>query len=36
LKPDVEVAPTRAGIRAGKDEVLERAVRYLEEKAPAH
>jgi len=32
LKPDVEVAPTRAGIRAGKDEVLERAVKYLEEK----
>jgi len=35
LKPDVEVAPTRAGVRAGKDEVLERAVKYLEE-ALAH
>jgi C-terminal processing protease CtpA/Prc len=32
LQPDVEAAPTRAGIRAGKDEVLERAVRYLEER----
>jgi C-terminal processing protease CtpA/Prc len=32
LIPDVEVAPTRAGLRAGKDEVLERAVRYLEER----
>jgi C-terminal processing protease CtpA/Prc len=32
LQPDIEAAPTRAGIRAGKDEVLERAVRYLEER----
>jgi C-terminal processing protease CtpA/Prc len=32
LTPDIEVAPTRAGLRAGKDEVLERAVRYLEER----
>jgi len=32
LTPDVEVAPTRAGLRAGKDEVLERALRYLEER----
>ena len=31
LVPDVEVAPTRAGLKAGKDEVLERAVAYLEE-----
>jgi C-terminal processing protease CtpA/Prc len=31
LVPDVEVAPTRQGIRDGKDEVLERAMRFLEE-----
>ncbi len=30
LIPDVAVAPTRAGIRAGKDEVLERAIQVLE------
>ncbi len=35
LTPDVEVAPTIQGIRDGRDEVLERAVRYLEE-ALAH
>jgi len=29
LKPDVEVLPTIAGIRAGRDEVLEKAVEYL-------
>ena len=29
LQPDVRVAPTLAGIRAGKDEVLDRAVTYL-------
>jgi hypothetical protein len=29
LKPDIEVRPTLKGIRAGKDEVLERAVDYL-------
>ncbi|MBZ5498051.1 MAG: hypothetical protein LAP85_16740 [Acidobacteriia bacterium] len=29
LIPDVEVKPTIAGIRAGRDEVLERAVKYL-------
>jgi len=29
LIPKIEVRPTVAGIRAGKDEVLERAVRYL-------
>jgi hypothetical protein len=28
--PDVEVAPTIQGIRDGRDEVLERAVRELE------
>jgi len=27
--PDVEIRPTIAGMRAGKDEVLERAVTYL-------
>jgi hypothetical protein len=26
VKPDVEIAPTRAGIAAGRDEVLERAL----------
>lgn len=31
LVPDLEVAPTRAGLKAGRDEVLERAVAYLEE-----
>lgn len=31
LVPDIEVAPTRAGLKAGRDEVLERAVAYLEE-----
>jgi C-terminal processing protease CtpA/Prc len=30
LQPNVEVRPTVAGIRAGKDEVLERAIEYLE------
>ncbi|HEX3528593.1 MAG TPA: S41 family peptidase [Thermoanaerobaculia bacterium] len=30
LTPDIAAAPTRAGIRAGKDEVLERAMEYLE------
>jgi C-terminal processing protease CtpA/Prc len=30
LQPDIEVRPTFAGIRAGKDEVLDRAVEYLE------
>jgi hypothetical protein len=29
LKPDVEVYPTIEGIRAGRDEVLDRAVAYL-------
>jgi C-terminal processing protease CtpA/Prc len=32
LKPDVEVLPTIAGIRAGRDEVLEKAVEYLSQK----
>jgi hypothetical protein len=30
LQPDVEVRPTLAGIRAGKDEVLDKAVDYLQ------
>ena len=30
LQPDVEVRPTLAGIRAGKDEVLDKAVQYLQ------
>lgn len=29
LRPSVQVQPTLAGIRAGKDEVLDRAVQYL-------
>jgi C-terminal processing protease CtpA/Prc len=29
LKPDVEVRPTIEGLRAGRDEVLDRAIRYL-------
>jgi hypothetical protein len=29
LVPDVRIAPTLAGLRAGKDEVLDRAVTYL-------
>jgi hypothetical protein len=29
LQPVVEVRPTLAGIRAGKDEVLEVAIEYL-------
>lgn len=29
LQPDVSVVPTIAGVRAGRDEVLERAVQYL-------
>lgn len=33
ILPDVEVAPTLEGLRAGRDEVLERAVEYLEEQA---
>lgn len=30
LQPDVEVRPTLAGIRAGKDEVLDKALNYLQ------
>jgi C-terminal processing protease CtpA/Prc len=30
LQPTVEVRPTLAGIRAGKDEVLDKAIEYLE------
>ncbi len=30
LVPDIEAHPTIAGIRAGKDEVLDRAVSYIE------
>jgi C-terminal processing protease CtpA/Prc len=35
LVPDVPVRPTIAGIRAGRDEVLERALRYLKTVLPA-
>jgi C-terminal processing protease CtpA/Prc len=34
LQPDIPVEPTIAGIRSGKDEVLERAERYLIETTP--
>jgi len=30
IQPDILVAPTIAGLRAGRDEVLERAVQFLE------
>jgi C-terminal processing protease CtpA/Prc len=30
LTPDIEVRPTIAGIQAGRDEVLDRAITYLE------
>jgi len=30
FKPDLEVVPTAEGLRAGRDEVLERAVRLLD------
>jgi len=33
LQPDVEVRPTIAGLRAGRDEVLERAVEWLRARA---
>jgi hypothetical protein len=29
LQPDVLARPTLAGIRAGRDEVLEKAIEYL-------
>jgi C-terminal processing protease CtpA/Prc len=29
LQPQIRVAPTLAGIRAGKDEVLDRAIEFL-------
>jgi len=35
LQPDVEAHPTLAGIRAGKDEVLDTAVEYLKQTLPA-
>jgi hypothetical protein len=31
LEPHIEVRPTLAGIRAGKDEVLARAIEYVRE-----
>ncbi|MDU0369872.1 S41 family peptidase [Hymenobacter endophyticus] len=34
IVPDVEVKPTIAGIKTGRDEVLERAVAYIENGAP--
>jgi hypothetical protein len=35
LVPDVPAAPTIQGIREGKDEVLDRAVRYLNQELGA-
>jgi C-terminal processing protease CtpA/Prc len=35
LKPDVVVRPTLAGIRAGRDEVLDRAVAWVRANVPA-
>jgi len=35
LVPDVVVRPTLAGVRAGRDEVLEMAVQHLQRKLPA-
>ena len=29
--PDIEVKPTIAGVRAGRDEVLDKAVQYLQQ-----
>ena len=34
LQPDVPARPTIAGVRAGRDEVLEQALRYLERSLP--
>ncbi len=34
LQPDVPVRPTIAGVRSGRDEVLERGLRYLERSLP--
>ena len=34
LKPDVLVRPTVAGIRAGRDEVLDRAVAWIRADVP--
>ena len=31
LQPTVEVYPTLAGIRSGKDEVLEKAIEYVQQ-----
>ncbi|HEX8148118.1 MAG TPA: hypothetical protein VF591_13140 [Pyrinomonadaceae bacterium] len=31
IQPDVKVAPTVRGIAAGRDEILEAAVKYLQE-----
>lgn len=36
LQPDVEAHPTLAGIRAGKDEVLDKAVEYLRKSLEGH
>jgi C-terminal processing protease CtpA/Prc len=30
IQPHIHVAPTLEGVRAGRDEVLERALRFLE------
>ena len=32
IVPDIEIKPTIEGIRAGKDEVLEKAIEWIKEK----
>jgi C-terminal processing protease CtpA/Prc len=34
LQPHVLVAPTIAGLRSGRDEVLERALEFLQQRTP--
>ena len=34
IKPDIAVTPTIAGLRAGRDEVLERALAFIHEERP--
>ena len=36
VQPDIVVQPTVDGTRAGRDEVLERAVRYLQDVTSKH
>lgn len=36
VAPDIEMAPTIEGVRAGRDEVLEKALQYLGISQPVH